>query len=308
MASADPANKPTRPPRPPTGNGAAPGASLPRLPGAELAPDGLPRASLKDIAPAPPVPEAAAEFAALLRVGPGALGDARETCILLDGRRLACFRRPDDRALLDGPDGIAAVLSDAAGLLRAQRREEIAAQHGRPADTLLAAADLRDAQALAALTPLAQAADAIAADLARRLQAAFAVPRPTVLCAALQPLQAPQAGGSFPSAHAMRAMTVAVVLGAARSDQAGLQARLVAQASRIARNRELAGLHYPLDSQYGLALGWLLARWLLDGLGQGGAVEVPPPAMPDLQVEVFEALQLPALRRLWDAALRRPSL
>ncbi len=299
MASASPAPEPPPPPRPraPAARPSAP--SLPRLPAAELAPDGLPRNALPDPGAPAPLPEAAAEFTARLRVGPGALGDARETCIVLDGQRLACFRRPDDRALLDGPDGIAAVLDDSAGLLRALRRDEISAQLGRPREALLGFAGLH---ADAALAALAEATDAIAADLARRLQAAFAVPRPAELSAAVQPLQPAPAMGSFPSAHAMRAMAVAMVVGAARRQAGALQARLVAQAARIARNRELAGLHYPLDSQYGLALGWLLARWLLDGLGQGVAAEVPPPAMPDLKADAPRALRLPALHRLWLAA------
>lgn len=92
--------------------------------------------------------------------------------------------------------------------------------------------------------------------------------------------------GSFPSGHATEAFAVATVLsGLVRSDvgqrhfPAGekLVALLLKQAERIAVNRTVAGLHYPIDSWAGAALGTVVGRIILAKCGE-----------PDITVQRFD--------------------
>jgi len=83
-------------------------------------------------------------------------------------------------------------------------------------------------------------------------------PRPSHVCPALlPPIQVP-GHASYPSGHATQAHLIAkcvqLVLPAAAAMTAPLTADLDALAARIARNREIAGLHYPSDSAAGLVL------------------------------------------------------
>jgi membrane-associated phospholipid phosphatase len=83
-------------------------------------------------------------------------------------------------------------------------------------------------------------------------------PRPSHVCPALMPpIQVP-GHASYPSGHATQAHLIAkcvqLVLPAADAMTAPLTADLDALAARIARNREIAGLHYPTDSAAGLVL------------------------------------------------------
>jgi membrane-associated phospholipid phosphatase len=73
----------------------------------------------------------------------------------------------------------------------------------------------------------------------------------------MPPIQVP-GHASYPSGHATQAHLIAkcvqLVLPAADAMTAPLTADLDALAARIARNREIAGLHYPTDSAAGLVL------------------------------------------------------
>src|SRR5262249_57034663 len=75
--------------------------------------------------------------------------------------------------------------------------------------------------------------------------------------ALLPPIQVP-GHASYPSGHSTQAHLIAqcvqLALPAAGPLTAALSADLDALAVRIARNREIAGLHYPSDSAAGLVL------------------------------------------------------
>ena len=92
------------------------------------------------------------------------------------------------------------------------------------------------------------------------------------------------AHGSFPSAHAAEAFAVATVLSglldalASRSAERQpypLTKRLVAllykQAERIAVNRTVAGVHYPIDTWAGAALGEAVGQIILANCRSGEA-------------------------------------
>jgi hypothetical protein len=108
---------------------------------------------------------------------------------------------------------------------------------------------------------------------------AFAVLRPHELSPQIQPMIQTPAHGSFPSGHCTECFAVARVLyelvsensgaGQAATDQ--LHEQLFRQAARIAINRTVAGMHYPIDSMAGQLLGLGVADYILARLGAGVA-------------------------------------
>nr|WP_294552717.1 phosphatase PAP2 family protein [uncultured Rhodopila sp.] len=82
-------------------------------------------------------------------------------------------------------------------------------------------------------------------------------PRPTQLCPALLPPIAVPGHAAYPSGHSTQAHLIASVLAQVFLEVPGaapLNADLTALADRIARNREIAGVHYPSDSAAGVKL------------------------------------------------------
>lgn len=73
---------------------------------------------------------------------------------------------------------------------------------------------------------------------------------------------------SLPSGHATEAFMAARVLAALNGNKDGdLYEALMTQASRVAINRTVAGLHFPVDSIAGQRLGESLAEYLLTQSG-----------------------------------------
>lgn len=115
----------------------------------------------------------------------------------------------------------------------------------------------------------------LATSVAQRIKLALAVPRPVTLSAAVQPILPTPGHGSFPSGHATQAFAMAAVLDDLTGGPDGTgpwQGPLWRLAARIAVNRTVAGLHYPLDSAFGAVLGVTLGRAILSCAGAGGVV------------------------------------
>jgi hypothetical protein len=107
--------------------------------------------------------------------------------------------------------------------------------------------------------------------------------RPGDLGARVLPMLPTPDHGSFPSGHATEAFAVATVLsGLVRSEvgskhfPAGekLVALLHKQAERIAVNRTIAGVHFPVDSWAGAALGVAVGQIILAKSGEPSAKPV----------------------------------
>ena len=82
-------------------------------------------------------------------------------------------------------------------------------------------------------------------------------PRPSQACPALLPPVPVPGHPSYPSGHATEAHLIELVLNDVLKNapqSAAMAIDLKALAWRIARNREIAGLHYPSDSNAGRAL------------------------------------------------------
>jgi membrane-associated phospholipid phosphatase len=121
-------------------------------------------------------------------------------------------------------------------------------------------------------------ADALTALITMHYKAHFNRPRPTqVVPGLMSPIQ--QGGhASFPSGHATQAHVFAALLTEVMPKRLGTSAPTPADperttigkslgilADRIARNREIAGLHYPSDSSAGVTLAAAItAKILLD--------------------------------------------
>jgi hypothetical protein len=82
-------------------------------------------------------------------------------------------------------------------------------------------------------------------------------PRPSQVCPALSPPVPVPGHPAYPSGHSTEAHLIELVLNdvfAGKSQSATMKIDMAALANRIARNREIAGLHYPSDSDAGKQL------------------------------------------------------
>ena len=90
--------------------------------------------------------------------------------------------------------------------------------------------------------------------------------RPDGYSAQVQPIVPTPGHGSLPSGHATESYATAVVLSALLKDHGDASQRetmLLRQAGRIAVNRTVAGLHFPIDSIAGAELGVNLGHYFL---------------------------------------------
>jgi membrane-associated phospholipid phosphatase len=167
------------------------------------------------------------------------------------------LQRPSSRLLVEE---LAQVLAHAE--LRAERSAEILSQidgqWAHWASILPLRAD-RTPHTLALLTVALQWA--IAVEL--RFKHWLACPRPMVLSPQVQPCVTTPGHGSYPMGHAVQAFLIASLLqtlsGVREHGAWGIQ--LNRTAFRIAVNRVVAGLHFPVDLVAGLVLGKALARY-----------------------------------------------
>lgn len=121
---------------------------------------------------------------------------------------------------------------------------------------------------------------ALVADLStfavQRIKLAFAAPRAEMFSDQIQPMIATPLHGSFPSGHATQAFALATLLSIlTRGDEANpapiaRDSQLYRMAARIAVNRTVAGVHFPVDSAAGAFLGMSLARWVAARAGVAG--------------------------------------
>lgn len=97
-----------------------------------------------------------------------------------------------------------------------------------------------------------------------RFKHAFAVPRPVQFSPQVQPPILTPSHSAFPSGHSTEAHCAAGVLMAISKQGPGtpLGDMLLRLAGRIAINRTVAGVHFPIDSRAGQVLGACLAEYV----------------------------------------------
>lgn len=120
----------------------------------------------------------------------------------------------------------------------------------------------------------------LAVHVEMRFKHIFAILRPVALSPQIHPMVPTPGHASWPSGHATEAFATATLLesllDAARpATQDGQAARQQLQrlAARIAVNRTVAGLHYPVDSAGGRLLGTALGEFLV-ARARGGSVRL----------------------------------
>jgi membrane-associated phospholipid phosphatase len=104
-------------------------------------------------------------------------------------------------------------------------------------------------------------------------------PRPSHLCPALMPPIPVPGHASYPSGHATQANLMALFVTDAMPPaiQAGVAFDLTALATRIGRNREIAGMHYASDSAAGVALAASIHTYFAANSLATGTLPLPNP-------------------------------
>ena len=104
-------------------------------------------------------------------------------------------------------------------------------------------------------------------DVEMRLKHACCCPRPSVLSPQIQPMIPVPGHASWPSGHSTETFMVATLLQALlqQANRTGNKYREQLQrfAARVAVNRTVAGLHYPVDSAVGRLLGTALGEFFV---------------------------------------------
>lgn len=115
-------------------------------------------------------------------------------------------------------------------------------------------------------TRVLSGASLIAAFVEQYWKGQYHRPRPSQLCPALLPPIVVPGHAAYPSGHSTQSHLMAYCMGlvfaglpsAEQTQMQGMETDLVALADRIARNREIAGLHYPSDTAGGVTLAGLI--------------------------------------------------
>lgn len=102
----------------------------------------------------------------------------------------------------------------------------------------------------------------VAAALAMQMKHRLACLRPDAYSPQIQPMIPTPGHGTLPSAHAAEAFIVAGILSILLPPSMDRANMLMAQASRIAVNRTVAGVHFPADTFAGALMGLTLAEYI----------------------------------------------
>lgn len=151
--------------------------------------------------------------------------------------------------------------------LRAERMSEIFTELSPVEAYWLSVIPIKPAR-LSSTIEFLYAALRFASNSAQQFKQALNVARPAEYSSQLQPLVQTPSHGSLPSGHATEAYMIAnVLLGIVaevkKQKPAGFDDLVLGQAERIAKNRTVAGLHFPMDSVAGCILGTGLAEFFL---------------------------------------------
>lgn len=182
-----------------------------------------------------------------------------------------------DLNILKGQMSLVAAYAD----LRGDRGAEILAQVGLPVAFWASIIGLQEPRHKRTVQLLALAF-ALANHVEMRFKQIFAVVRPVELSPQIQPMIPTPGHGAYPSGHATEAFIAAHLINtlqrtarngpAHKAGHGATEVQLQRQAYRIAVNRTVAGVHYPVDSACGRVLGTLLGEYLV-GRCSGGSIK-----------------------------------
>ena len=187
---------------------------------------------------------------------------------------------------------------------------EIASQIGWPLDAWIALLGMRPRQHQYTVLLMRVAQDLVV-HLIRRVKHLCDVPRPSQLSAQVHPMVDVPSHGAWPGGHAAEGLVAAHLLhalikaahphmDAAPDDLLKLQLNRLA--ARIAQNRVVAGLHFPVDTLAGQVMGTALAEYLIRRCGASCSLKKGTCKGDDMDSEDY------VLRGLTDAATDGASL
>jgi len=201
--------------------------------------------------------------------------------------------------------------------LRASRAAEILTQIAPPHAYFGAVLGLQAGKHPRTLE-LVEATLAAAYTVGQRFKQALAVPRPTEFSGQIQPMIEVPQHGAFPAGHAIEAHVTARVLGALCATSVQQRTLLRALADRVAENRIVAGVHFPIDCHVGRLIGDCLGSYLLSACGVDESSGVPwqgasfdgttaapgdfGPSLPGTVPTSGPRADLPLYARLWARA------
>lgn len=150
--------------------------------------------------------------------------------------------------------------------LRTSRAAEVLSQTSPPYAYYASVLNLQSGKH-ANTMELVQACVSFASAVGQRFKLALAVPRPSEYSGQIQPMIEVPQHAAFPAGHALEAYVTAGILSALVGASRQQSDMLRALAFRIAENRVVAGVHFPVDCQFGRLIGDSLTSYLLAGCG-----------------------------------------
>jgi membrane-associated phospholipid phosphatase len=182
----------------------------------------------------------------------------------IERRPLITLRAPSEAIFKKQLDLVAAYAD-----LRADRAAEIVAQVGPPMAFWAPVVGILPHRHKKTLL-LLDLAFSLAIHVEMRFKHIFASARPVEMSPQIQPMIPTPGHGSWPSGHATEAFIVATVLEALldaanppASNGSACREQLQRLAGRMAVNRTVAGVHFPVDSAVGRLLGTALGEFLV---------------------------------------------
>jgi len=192
---------------------------------------------------------------------------AQTVTLSLDSNAMVKLNRPSESLLAEQ---CTHVLNYAD--LRADRGAEIVSQLGFPTEYFAMILGLHQAQHSKTIE-LITATQVMAAHIAMIVKNALAIRRPDQIDGRIMPMIPTPGHGAFPSAHATEAYAVNRVLSVlcekwgSFADRTPRLAMMRGLAERIAVNRTVAGVHFPIDSWAGAVLGTAIGDAVLNLCG-----------------------------------------
>ncbi len=176
--------------------------------------------------------------------------------------------------------------------LRSERLQEIVTEIGIPVQYWAAIMDLNPTTTPYTLELLALGY-AFASAITQPCKHTLGAPRPENYSPSVQPVINPRRFGAFPSGHATEAFLTARLLQlvsrqhrfACDGKESKLEQQLQRLAMRIAVNRTVAGVHFPVDSTAGRMLGETLATYLAYRCGNPDSCEGWVPRVFEGQID-----------------------
>jgi membrane-associated phospholipid phosphatase len=155
--------------------------------------------------------------------------------------------------------------------------------------------------------------------LCQPLKLHFDVPRPQHLSRQILPVLPTPGHGAWPAGHAAEAFAVAAVLeGLGHASSGHFSAREAVSerwmtmriAERIAENRIIAGLHYPMDCMAGAILGLAVGEAVVNYALEAQKTPVRPIDGATVSADDFDLTRLDAVLRKHEgtAVLPKPAL